>query len=99
MTTRELLDYANENGFNSTKFSVRRDSTHICVAEFLDSYFEFIKIPVCGAGFTTISELEKQFGYNLDFKILDEKEYRALMRIDFLMRGKEIPKEFMEEEY
>lgn len=96
MTARELLDYAEKNGFTTVKFSVRRDSTHICAAKFLDAYFEFIKIPVFEEGFVTISELENQLGDNLDFKILDESEYKDYIRLDFMLRGKKVPQKFME---
>lgn len=97
MKTRQLIDYAKENGYNSVKFSIKKDGVIIATGKFLDAYYEFIKIPVCGDGFLTLSDLEKELGYELDFDILDDDEYKNITRVCFLIRGMVVPEEYESE--
>ena len=95
MNARQIIAYAKENGYNSVKFSLKRSGNHLVAGEFLDAYFEFVKIPLLGDGFVTISQLEEQLGYDIEFDVLDSEErYMALVRIDFLLRGQPLPEKF-----
>lgn len=94
MNTRQIIAYAKDNGFNSVKFSVKRNGSHFVAGEFLDAYFEFVKIPLLGDGFITIGQLEAELGYDLEFEVIDEEKYNAYVRLDFLLRGKPIPEKF-----
>ena len=46
MKTREIIDYAEENGFNSVKFVLKRGEQRLAAGKFLDAYFEFVQIPI-----------------------------------------------------
>lgn len=94
MNTRELLNYAKENGFDSVAFEVIKDGKHWGTGKFLDAYFEFVLFPAIGEGFFTLSDLEKTLGYNIIYKILTEKEYKQKIVFDFLIKGKEVPEEY-----
>lgn len=94
MNTRQIINYAKENGFNSVKFSIKRDGNHLVAGKFLDAYFEFVEIPLLGDGFVTIEQLEEQLGYGIEFEVLDEENYKTMVRLDFLLRGKPIPEKF-----
>ncbi|MEE1138225.1 MAG: hypothetical protein U0M02_07080 [Acutalibacteraceae bacterium] len=94
MKTREIINYAQENGFNSVKFVLKKGEQKLATGKFLDAYFEFVQIPILGDGFVTISQLEQELGYDIEFEVLTDEEYIAHGRLDFLLRGKEFPKEF-----
>lgn len=94
MKTREIINYAKENGFNSVKFVLKRGEQKLAVGKFLDAYFEFVQIPILGDGFVTISQLEQELGYDIEFEVLTDEEYIAHNRLAFLLQGKELPKEF-----
>ena len=94
MNTRQIINYAKENGYNSVKFSIKRDGNHLVAGKFLDAYFEFVEIPLLGDGFVTIEQLEEQLGYGIEFEVLDEENYKTMVRLDFLLRGKPIPEKF-----
>ena len=94
MKTREIINYAKENGFDSVKFVLKRGKQELAAGNFLDACFEFVKIPILGDGFVTISQLEQELGYDIEFEVLTDEEYIAHIRWDFLLRGKELPKEF-----
>ena len=93
LTTREAIKYAEENGYNTTKFVCRKDGKLAFVGKFVDAYYEFIQIPVLGSGFCRISDVEKELGYNLSFDILDDDEYKGCLAADFLLRGMRPPTE------
>ena len=94
MKTREIINYAKENGFDSVKFVLKRNEQELAAGEFLDAYFELVKIPVLGDGILIISQLEQGLGYDIEFEVLTDEEYIAHIRLDFILRGKELPKEF-----
>ena len=94
MKTREIINYAKENGFNSIKFVLKKGEQKLAAGKFLDAYFEFVKIPILGDGFVTISQLEQELGYDIEFEVLTDEEYIAHNRLAFLLQGKELPKEF-----
>lgn len=98
LNTRQMLEYAKDNGFNTVMFSVRKNGNHFITGKFLDAYFEFVEIPFLGDGFVTVSDLEKQFGYDISFDVLDEDEFVTAVRLDFLLRGKELPGKYAFEE-
>jgi hypothetical protein len=93
MNTRQILKYAKDNGFDSVMFCVKNGSgTHICVGKFLDAYYEFVTIPFLGDGFVRISTLEEQLGYDIQFEEIDKKTYSSGVFLDFVLRGKDVPK-------
>lgn len=94
MSTRELLNYAKENGFDSVTFEVIKDGKHWGTGKFLDAYFEFVLFPAISEGFFTLGDLENTLGYDITYKILSEKEYKQKIVFDFLIRGKEVPEEY-----
>lgn len=94
MNTRQIIAYAKDNGFNSVKFSVKRNGSHFVAGEFLDAYFEFVKIPLLGDGFITIGQLEEELGYDLEFKVLTDEEYMCAVQLDFILRHKPIPEKY-----
>ena len=94
MKTREIINYAEENGFNSVKFVLKRGEQKLAAGKFLDAYFEFVQIPIFGDGFVTISQLEQELGYDIEFEVLTDEEYISHNRLAFLLQGKELPKEF-----
>lgn len=98
MITRQIINYAKENGFNSVKFSIKRDGNHLVAGKFIDAYFEFVEIPLLGYGFVTIKQLEDELGYDIEFEVLDEEKYKTMVRLDFLLRGKPLPEKFALEE-
>jgi hypothetical protein len=95
MNTRQIIAYAKDNGYNSVKFSLKRNGNHLVAGEFLDAYFEFVKIPFLGDGFVTISQLEEQLGYNIEFDVInDDVQYITMVRLDFMLRGKDLPEKY-----
>lgn len=90
INTRQLLEYAKDNGFNSVKFLGKNEKASF-VGQFLDAYFEFVKIPALGNGFITIGQIENEIGYDIIFDVLDGEEYRSLVKLDFILRGKTPP--------
>lgn len=94
LNVRQILEYAKENGFNSVMFSLKKDGGHFVAGKFLDAYFEFVQIPFLGDGFVTMSELEKNLGHNISFDVLDEEGFLTAVRLDFLLRGKELPEKY-----
>ncbi len=58
------------------------------VGEFLDAYFEFVKIPILGDGFVTISQIEEVLGYDIKFDIVKDEEYQWFVNMDLLLHGK-----------
>ena len=96
MNSRQLLKYAKENGYDSVMFSVKKNGTHTVTGKFLDAYYEFVQIPLLGNGFVRMDQLEGQLGYDITFDVLTDKEFTTAVTLDFLLRGKEIPKEYMD---
>lgn len=94
MNTRQIIDYAKYNGFNSVKFSIKRNGNHLVAGKFLDAYYEFVQIPFLGKGYVTIQQLEEQLGYDIEFDVLTEEVYLAAVALDFMLRGQEVPEEF-----
>ena len=97
MNTRQIINYAKDNGFNSIKFSVNKNGNYLVAGKFLDAYFEFVEIPLLGEGFITIGQLENELGYDIDFKVLTDEEYMCAVRWDFILRQKPIPKKYVYE--
>jgi hypothetical protein len=94
MTTREIIEYAKDNGYDSTMFALKNVSgEHICVGKFEDAYYELIRIPLLGNGVTRIKEIESTLGYGISFDVIDEKTYVAGSYLDFVLRGKEAPED------
>lgn len=94
LNVRQILEYARENGFNSVMFSLKKDGSHFVAGKFIDAYFELVQIPFLGDGFLSVSDLEKNFGYNISFDVLDEETFLAVVMLDFLLRGKELPEKY-----
>ena len=94
LNVRQILEYAKENGFDSVMFSLKKDGSHFVAGKFLDAYFEFVQIPFLGDGFVTMSDLEKNFGHDIFFDVLDEEGFLTVVRFDFLLRGKELPEKY-----
>ena len=94
MNTRQIINYAKDNGFNSVKFLLKVQGETRAVGRFLDAYYEFVQIPALGDGFVTISQLEEALGYDIEFEVINDDEYKARVRLDFLLRGKPLPEEF-----
>ena len=94
LNVRQILEYAKKNGFNSVKFSVRRNGSHLVAGKFLDAYYEFVQIPVLGDGLIMMRELESGLGYDITFDVLDEDDYIPIVRCDFIIRGKELPEKY-----
>lgn len=94
MKTREIIKYAQENGFNSVKFILKRGEQKLAAGKFLDAYLEFVQIPILGDVFVTISQLEQELGDDIEFEVLTDEEYITYNRLIFLLQGKELPKEF-----
>lgn len=88
LNVRQLLAYAKDNGYDSVKF-IGKSEKGSFVGEFLDAYFEFVKIPVLLDGFVTISQIEEALGYDIKFDVLDEKTYKFGVNLDCILRGKE----------
>ena len=97
LNSRQLLKYAEENGYDSVMFSVKKNGTHTVTGKFLDAYYEFVQIPLLGNGFVRIGDLEERMGYDITFDVLDEEAFKTGVRLDFLLRGKNIPKEYQYE--
>ena len=94
MKAREIVNYAEENGFNSVKLVLKRGEQKLAAGKFLDAYLEFGQIPILGDGFVSISQLEQEQGYDIEFEVLTDEEYIAHNRLAFLLQGKELPYEF-----
>lgn len=94
MNTRQIIAYAKENGYNTVKFSVRKNGNHLVAGKFLDAYFEFVEIPLLGDGFITIGQLENDLGYDIEFNVLADDEFKAAIRLDFVLRGKTLPEKY-----
>ena len=95
MTARELIKYAKDNDcYNSLKFVCRKDGALLFVGEFLDAYYEFIKIPVVGEGIVRLSDIEEKIGYGLLFDELDEEQFLTYVRMDYILHGKQIPEKY-----
>lgn len=97
INTRQLIAYAKENGFNSVKFSLKKNGQHTIAGKFLDAYYELVQLPIIGDGFVRLGDLEEQIGYDITFDVLDEEAFKTCVRLDFLLRGKNIPKEYQYE--
>lgn len=94
MNTRQIIAYAKENGFNTVKFSIRKNGNHLVAGKFLDAYFEFVEIPLLGDGFITIGQLENELGYDIEFGVLTDDEFVCAVRFDFILRGKTPPEKY-----
>lgn len=94
MNTRQIIAYAEDNGYNSVKFEITKNGKHLVTGKFLDAYFEFVQIPFLGEGFVTISQLEEQLGYDIEFDVIDDEKFISLTRIDFILRGQPLPEKY-----
>lgn len=103
MTINEATDYAENNGYDSVMFRINFNDKYLASGKFLDAYYDMIQIPVLGEGFTRFKELCTEYGErNISIDIVDEEEFKAGVRFDFIMREryKDIPEEYkiMEED-
>lgn len=103
LTISEATDYAENNGHDSVMFRINLNNKYLASGKFLDAYYNLIQIPVLGEGFTRFNELCKEYGErNISIDIVDEEEYKAGVRFDFVIREKymDIPEEYkiMEED-
>lgn len=96
INTRQLINYAKENGYDSVKFSLKRNGEHVATGKFLDAYYEFVQLPIIGDGFVRLGDLEEQMGYDITFDVLSDEEFKTWASLDFILRGKQIPKEYLE---
>jgi hypothetical protein len=94
MNTRQIIAYAKNNGFNSVKFSIRKNGNHLVAGKFLDAYFEFVEIPLLGDGFITMGQLKNDLGYDIEFNVLTDEEYMCAVRLDFILRQRAIPEKY-----
>lgn len=94
MKTRELIKYAQDNGYDSVKFWCKEK---LIAGQFMDAFFEFVKIPLLGENaFISISQIEERFGYDLEFEIVtDEEEYKKYVLISFILRGRQAPEQYI----
>lgn len=97
INVRQLLEYAKDNGYNSVKFLCKNEKTAF-VGEFLDAYYELVKIPALGNGFVTLEQIEHESGYDVVFDVLDEETYRLGAKVDCILHGKTPPSEDGSEE-
>ena len=88
LNVRQLIEYAKENGFDSVKF-IGHSGKGSVVGEFLDAYYEFVKIPAIGYGFVMMKQIEEALGYDILFDVLDEKTYKLGVNLDCILWGKE----------
>ena len=86
ISTRQIVKYAKDNGFDSVKFS-GKNGNYFFVGKFLDAYFEFVQIPALGDGFVTIDQIETELGYDIKWDVLDEEEYETLVEFERLVRN------------
>lgn len=94
MNTRQFIKYAEENGYDSVMFTVQNgNGKHVCAGQCLDIYYEFVTIPVLGDGFIRVSDLEETIGNDIQFEVIPKKEYLHNVVFDFIIRGKDIPKD------
>lgn len=102
MGTREFIKYCEDNGYDSVKFHVIKDGRQICTGEAVDIYYDFVRIPVVGEGIVRLSDLEKELGYDIKFRVMDPSlSFNAWVKLDFILRGKayeEIPEKYKEED-
>ena len=87
MNTRQIIEYAEDNGYNSVKFRLIKNGRTLAAGEFLDAYYEFVKIPLIGDGFVRIGDLEQQLGYDIEFDVISDKEYEALNFVLSMLKG------------
>lgn len=87
MGTREFLEYAKKNGFNSTKFELLKDNKHMCYGRVLDAYYEFVQIPFIGDGFIMISDLERNLGYDIKFIPIDDETYNLGIQVEEIIKN------------
>lgn len=87
MNTRQIIEYAEDNGYNSVKFRLHKNGRTLAVGEFLDAYYEFVKIPLIGDGFVQIRDLEQQLGYDIEFDVISDKEYESLNFVLSMLKG------------
>ena len=96
INTRQLINYAKENGYDSVKFSLKRNGEHVVTGRFLDAYYEFVQFPIIGEGFVVLNDIEDQIGYDITFDVLSDEEFKTWASLDFILRGKQIPKKYLE---
>ena len=94
LTTRQLLRYAEENGYNSVKFF---NAKNCFTGRFLDAYFEFVELPLLGDGFTRMDVIEETFGHDLKFNVIDEEEFKTFTRMSFILRRQSVPEKYAED--
>lgn len=101
MEVREFIKYCEDNGYNSVKFHVIKDGKQICTGQAADIYYDFVRIPVVGEGVVRISDLEKELGYDIKFRVMDPSlSFNAWVKLDFIVRGRvyDIPEKYYQEE-
>jgi len=97
LSVREVIAYAENNGFDSVMFRLNINDNYVASGKFLDAYYEMIIIPVIGSGFTRFKELCEAYGdRNISVDIIDEEEFKTGVWFDFIIRGKisEVPDEY-----
>lgn len=89
-----LEEYAQNNGYNSVKFIGINEAKQVTIiGEFFDAYYDFVKIPRIGDGIFRLCDIERELGYDTLFFVLTEREYETYVALDFMLRGKNPPKE------
>ena len=97
LTVREATNYAKDNGFNSVMFCMNVNGKYLASGKFLDAYYDFIQMPIVGDGCIRFNELCEMYGErNISIDIVDEEDFKVLVRYDFIMRGRheDIPEEY-----
>lgn len=97
MTINEAIDYAENNGYNSTMFRINLNDKYLASGKFLDAYYDMIQIPALGEGFTRFKELCEEYGErNISIDIVDAEEFNAGVRFDFIIRERymDIPEKY-----
>jgi hypothetical protein len=89
LTTNELIDYAQDNGFDSLKFIGKVKENGIpFTGKFLDAYYELVEIPMLGEGFIRLSDISKMYGdRNVYYSIPEnDEEYETAEMIGKIFR-------------
>lgn len=87
MKTRELIEYAKDNGYDNVQFWCQKK---IIPGQFWDAFFVFAKNTAAGKNsFMPISQIEKIFGDDSEFvDVTDVEQYGKVILASFVISGK-----------
>jgi hypothetical protein len=90
LTTNELIEYAEDNGFDSVKFIGKINENGIpFTGKFLDAYCGFVELSMFGEEIMRLSDISKQYGdRNIFYSIPEnDEEYETAEMIGKALRG------------